>query len=189
MAGRDDQLRRIAGIRSTESSSLPRHARIDLAVGRTHREVVDRSLRHAFLHRHFRRRIVSRPDDEVSRGIRRRYHPVRQFLRRDIPGRAGIASRRRRARRGSWCRCRSRGWLLLVALCFAPSPEQGQSQQPSGRRHSVVSMSCVSSQGMRLRKHLQRARQIAIAATTAAVVFVRDEAVAYACPDANPCAG
>jgi hypothetical protein len=72
MAGGDHELRRIGGIDGAKCAGLACDAGIDPAVRRAHREVVDRSLRHAFVHGHFRRGIVSRADDEVSVGIGRR---------------------------------------------------------------------------------------------------------------------
>ncbi len=51
-----------------------------------------RSLRHAWLHSHFRRGIVSRTDDKISVGIHRRNGAIGQFLRRDKSRRVRIAS-------------------------------------------------------------------------------------------------
>ena len=51
--------------------ALARDAGIDLAVGRFHGEVEDRSLRHAFLHGHLRCGVVRGAEDEVSVGVRR----------------------------------------------------------------------------------------------------------------------
>ena len=78
---------------------LARDAGIKLAVGRLHREVMDRSLRHALLHDHFRRAVVRRADDEIPFGIGRRNGAVGQFLRRDKSRRMRIAGRRLLARR------------------------------------------------------------------------------------------
>ena len=99
MAGGDDELGRVGGIGRAERVGVARDAGIDLAVGRIHREVVHRSLRHAFLHGHFRRGLVRRADDEVSVGIGRRNRAVGQFLGLDIAGRVRIARGRRRTRR------------------------------------------------------------------------------------------
>jgi hypothetical protein len=77
MAGRDDQLRGIGGIDGAKRSSVPRDARIDLAVGRIHRERLNRPLRHTFLHGHLRRGVVGRPDDEVPVRVGCRNRAVR----------------------------------------------------------------------------------------------------------------
>ena len=101
-----------AGSTRAERAGVARDAGIDLAVGRAHREVVDRALRHAFLHRHLRRGVVRRADDEVSVGIGGRHRAVGQLFRRDISRRVRIARRRggawrgrrlRRRRRRRWC--------------------------------------------------------------------------------------
>ena len=97
MAGGHDKLCRIGGIDRAKRIGVPRDAGIDLAVGRIHREVKHRPLRHVFPHNHFRRGLVRRADDEVSVGIRRRNGAVGQFLGRDISRRVRIAGRRRRA--------------------------------------------------------------------------------------------
>ena len=106
MAGGDDQFGGIGGICRAEGAGLARDAGIDLAVGRIHGEVEDRSLRHAFLRGHFRRGIVRGAEDEVSVGVWRRDGAVGQFFRRDIAGRVGIA-RGRDGARGARCRQRS----------------------------------------------------------------------------------
>ena len=106
------ELRGIVRIGRAERALLARDARIDLAVGRAHREVVHRALRHAWLHRHLRRRIVRRPDDEVAVRVGRRNGAVRQLLRRDVARRVRIASGRRRARARAGCGA-ERGRRLL----------------------------------------------------------------------------
>ena len=72
---------------------------VEFTVGRFHREVEDSSLRHAFLHSHFRCGRVGGTDDEISVGVDRRHRAVREFLGRDIAGCIRIASRRGRAYR------------------------------------------------------------------------------------------
>ena len=80
VARRYDEFRGVRGIDGAERSGVTGDAGINLAVGRAHREVVDRSLGHAVLHRHFRRWVVRRADDEVSVCIGGRKGPVRQLL-------------------------------------------------------------------------------------------------------------
>ena len=95
MAGRHDQLAGVAG------SAVPnvlgsRNARIDLAICGIHRELMHFSLRHAWLHGHFGRRLVRRTNDKVPLGIDRRNFAVRQFFRLDKTWRVRIAGRRLR---------------------------------------------------------------------------------------------
>ena len=116
MAGGDDQLGGVGGVGRAEGVGLARDAGIDLAVGRFHGEVEDRSLRHAFLHGHLRRGVVRGAEDEVSVGVCRSVGAVGQVFRRDITGRVGIAGRRRRARgacgRGCSLRRSWTGWAF-----------------------------------------------------------------------------
>ena len=112
------------GIGRAERAGVARDARIDLAVGRAHREVVDRALRHAVLHGHLGRGGVRRADDEVSVGVRRRHGAVGQLFRRDISGCVRIAGWRHWPRR--CLRCRSRrspcgGWCRGCAPGSAPT--------------------------------------------------------------------
>ena len=72
VAGGDDELGGIGGIGRANGAGVAGDAGIDFAVGRTHGELDDRSLRHFGLHRHVLRRIVRRPKDEVAVCVRGR---------------------------------------------------------------------------------------------------------------------
>ena len=104
MAGGHHQFGGIGGVHRAKSFRLARDAGINFAVHRTHGEFIDRSLGHVGLHRHFRCTGVSRADDEVAVGIRRRNGAVGQLLGGDISGRVRIAGGRRWACRRSHCR-------------------------------------------------------------------------------------
>jgi hypothetical protein len=102
---------------------LASDAGINFAVSRTHGEVIHRSLRHTFLHGHFRRAVVSRANDEVSVGIRRRIGAVGQLFGRDI----------------TFPACADRGW----AAKLPPPPAVPSAlfaireQSPRSRGHGV----------------------------------------------------
>ena len=99
MAGRDHQLGGIGGIGGAERAGVARDARIDLAVGRAHREVADRCpAARSSCDRHFRRGLVRRTDDEIAVGVGRRHGAVGQLLRGDVSRRVRIARRRNRPR-------------------------------------------------------------------------------------------
>ena len=103
MAGGDDQLRGVVGVRRAESFVLARDAGINLAVLRVHVELIDRPLRHAFMHCRLRRGGVGGPDDEVTIDIRRGVLAVGQFLGGDVPRSMGIAGGRLGALRERGC--------------------------------------------------------------------------------------
>ena len=135
MAGGHDQLGGIVGIGRAEGAGLARDAGIKFAVRRIHREVVDGSLRHAFLDGHLRRGIVGWADDEVSIGVRGSVGAVGQFLRGDITGSVRIARRRRRT-------CRARRSLRH---CRAEARHQRRSEKTMLRRRNIGNvLSCWS---------------------------------------------
>jgi hypothetical protein len=104
VAGGDDEFGRIGKIRSAEGAGHAGDAGIDLAVGRTHGEFEDRSVRHSWLHRHLRRGIVRGAEDEVAIGVCGSVDSVGQFFGGDKAGSVGITGgpRGARWRRGRW---------------------------------------------------------------------------------------
>jgi hypothetical protein len=120
MTGRNHHLCWIVGVRRAEGARFPRNARIDLAVRRTHGELVQRPLRHAWLLIHVRRARMGRPNDEVTIRSRRWNRTVGKLFSGDVSSRMRIASRRRRTRRG---------WLHL---CQGNRPGKENRQGPDG---------------------------------------------------------
>ena len=151
-----------------KSAGLARDAGIDFAVGRFHGEVVDRSLRHAFLRGHLRRRVVRGAEDEIAVGVRRSVRAVGQFLRRDIAGRVRIARGRRRTRgaraggvwAGAWAHmgCRPEARLVRYTTVRTRTLDSFSSSLSGNGRTGLLAPSRV------LREHLVLAYIIAIAA-------------------------
>ena len=105
VAGGNDEFGGIRGIECAKCIGLARNAGKDLAIRRTDGELINRSLRHAFLRGHLRRGVVRGPENEVAIGICGGIDAIRQIFSLDISGRAGIARGRSRARR-VWRRLR-----------------------------------------------------------------------------------
>ncbi len=74
---RDHQVRGVVGVDLSRRARLPSDAGINLAVSRTHREVMHRPRRHTLLVLHFRGGLVRGTDDEVAVDIGPRNRAVR----------------------------------------------------------------------------------------------------------------